>query len=175
MKEKAQKIRRKSRRNTIIAIRFIFFLICLIVMCSIILTNVIARYRSEAIASKNIDIALYVFQEDHQTMTFKLDNMVPREEPYQYTFSVTNTDSNNKIAPTSTNPTNILIGGEALADTDGTYFKTFTTATQTLTHSTEQTDVYYLLVYFPETYKSQQEYQSMIESIEIMLDSKQKI
>ena len=78
-------------------------------------------------------------------------------------------------APTSTNPTNILIGGEALADTDGTYFKTFTTATQTLTHSTEQTDVYYLLVYFPETYKSQQEYQSMIESIEIMLDSKQKI
>ena len=54
-------------------------------MCSIILTNVIARYRSEAVASKNIDIALYVFQEDHQTMTFKLDNMVPRSEPYQYT------------------------------------------------------------------------------------------
>ncbi|MEF2619425.1 MAG: hypothetical protein U0N02_01195 [Clostridia bacterium] len=202
MKEKVQRIRRKSRRNTVIAIRFIFFLICLIVMCSIILTNVIARYRSEAVASKNIDIAMYVFQEDHQTMTFKLDNMVPRSEPYQYTFSVTNTDSNNKIAqttieyditiktttniplqyvlyknqtPTSTNPTNILTGGNALADTDGTYFKKFTTATQTLTHSTEQTDVYYLLVYFPETYKSQQEYQSMIESIEIMLDSKQKI
>ena len=101
MKEQVRRRRRKGRRTTVIAIRFIILAVCIIVLCSIALTNTIARYRSEALASKDIEIAMYVFKEDHQTMSFKLDQMVPRAEPYQHTFSVTNSDSNNKIAKTS--------------------------------------------------------------------------
>lgn len=101
MKEQVRRRRRKGRRTTVIAIRFIILAVCIIVLCSIALTNTIARYRSEALASKDIEIAMYVFKEDHQTMSFKLDQMVPRAEPYQHTFSVTNSDSNNKIAQTS--------------------------------------------------------------------------
>ena len=167
MKEQVRRRRRKGRRTTVIAIRFI------------------------------------IMAEDHQTMSFKLDQMVPRAEPYQHTFSVTNSDSNNKIAqtsidyditiktttnlplqyvlyknqtPTSANPTNILpSAGTVQADTDGTYFKNFKTSTQTMAHSTKKTDVYYLLIYFPETYKNQPEYQNMIESMEVIIDSKQKV
>ena len=203
MKEQVRRRRRKGRRTTVIAIRFIILAVCIIVLCSIALTNTIARYRSEALASKDIEIAMYVFKEDHQTMIFKLDQMVPRDEPYQHTFSVTNSDSNNKIAqtsidyditiktttnlplqyvlyknqtPTSANPTNILpSAGTVHADTDGTYFKNFKTSTQTMAHSTKKTDVYYLLIYFPETYKNQPEYQNMIESMEVIIDSKQKV
>ena len=43
-----------------------------------------------------------------------------------------------------------------------------------MAHSTKKTDVYYLLIYFPETYKNQPEYQNMIESMEVIIDSKQK-
>ena len=203
MKEQVRRRRRKGRRTTVIAVRFIILAVCIIVLCSIALTNTIARYRSEALASKDIEIAMYVFKEDHQTMSFKLDQMVPRAEPYQHTFSVTNSDSNNKIAqtsidyditiktttnlplqyvlyknqtPTSANPTNILpSAGTVQADTDGTYFKNFKTSTQTMAHSTKKTDVYYLLIYFPETYKNQPEYQNMIESMEVIIDSKQKV
>ena len=78
--------------------------------------------------------------------------------------------------PTSANPTNILpSAGTVQADTDGTYFKNFKTSTQTMAHSTKKTDVYYLLIYFPETYKNQPEYQNMIESMEVIIDSKQKV
>ena len=161
MKEQVRRRRRKGRRTTVIAIRFIILAVCIIVLCSIALTNTIARYRSEALASKDIEIAMYVFKEDHQTMSFKLDQMVPRAEPYQHTFSVTNSDSNNKIAqtsidyditiktttnlplqyvlyknqtPTSANPTNILpSAGTVQADTDGTYFKNFKTSTHPIT------------------------------------------
>ncbi len=202
MMEKVQRRRRKSSRNTAIAIRFIIFLICIIALCSIVFTNVIAKYNSKATALKNIDIAIYAFKEDHQTMNFKLDNMIPQTEPYQHTFSVTNTDSNNKIAqtsieyditiktttniplqyvlyknqtPTSVSPSNIIIEETVQADADGTYFKTLKTAKQTFTHSTTQTDIYYLLIYFSETYKTQPEYQHMVESVEITIDSAQII
>ena len=83
MKEQVRRRRRKGRRTTVIAIRFIILAVCIIVLCSIALTNTIARYRSEALASKDIEIAMYVFKEDHQTMSFKLDQMVPRAELFE--------------------------------------------------------------------------------------------
>ena len=39
-----------------------------------------------------------------------------------------------------------------------------------MAHSTKKTDVYYLLIYFPETYKNQPEYQNMIERMQSLIN-----
>ena len=59
-------------------------------------------------------------------------------------------------------------------DEDGTYFRTMTTTRQEFGFEQEEHNDYILLVYFPTTYKSSQ-YQDLVESIQINVDSKQKL
>ena len=58
-----------------------------------------ARYESTAVASTELEVALYALEE-HDEYTISLSEMVPREAPYVYEFTVTNTDKNGTLTDT---------------------------------------------------------------------------
>ena len=72
------------------------------------------------------------------------------------------------------NATNLLEGTMDLPvqDEDGTYFRTITTDKITLKYTEGKTNLYQKVVYFPENY-NQENYQDIIELIEINVNGKQ--
>lgn len=167
--------------------------------CIFILLFVLQRtgaiFQTVTESEANIDIAFYCIKEDFQTMTLKLENMIPRTDPYTYNFTVSNNNGTKRteteleydlLIRTTTNlPLDITlydtntnlseIGTETvIADEDGTFFKTITIPQREFGFLEDQTDSYRIEVVLPEIYKSHV-YQDIIELIEITVDSKQKI
>ena len=67
---------------------------------------------------------------------------------------------------------NIIETNEITQDEDGTYFRTMTTKEEELYYKEPKTNQYTLVVHFPENYNTE-EYQDIIEMLEITVDSKQ--
>ncbi len=177
----------------------VFLLIDLLAILIMINTSN-ARYESTAVASTELEVALYALEEN-DTYTISLDEMVPREEPYVYKFTVTNTDKNGKLtdvklfydlkiiattnmhlnyklyknenylSPTASSIVNLDI---VAPDEDGTFFRTLTTSRVYFGFESVETNEYTLLVYFPESFKDSK-YQDLIESIQINIDSQQAV
>ncbi len=177
----------------------VFLLIDLLAILIMINTSN-ARYESTAVSNTELEIALYALEED-DTYTISLDEMVPREDPYVYRFTVTNTDKNgnlsevrlyydlkiiattnmhlnyklyknqNYLSPSATSIVNLDI---VAADADGTFFRTLTTSREYFGYQQVETNEYTLLVYFPESF-SDSKYQDLIESIQINIDSQQAV
>ena len=80
-----------------------------------------------------------------------------------------NEDYNNE------NSTNIIIN-DTIAKTseDGAYFKTMETNKQTFGFTTDEENIYHLVITFPKEYDSF-EYQDIVEGITINIESKQII
>lgn len=159
-----------------------------------------ARFTSKAVSESLIDVALYALNEDND-LEITLDKMVPRNDPYVYNFKVINSDGKNitdtrmyydlKIITTTNIPLeyklcknvalcqadsaeNIINVDKTVKDADGTYFKTMTTSREFFGFEEEEENDYTLLVYFPVKYKSSN-YQDLVESIQINIDSRQII
>ena len=195
-------MRRRNKRK-ICTFIIVFLLIDLVAIMTIFnVSN--ARYESDAVAETELDVALFAISEtDNYTIT--LDKMVPREDPYVYRFSVSNTDENGKLTDVkmkynlrliaTTNlpleyklylnqnylsPTarDILTLGqdEIIPDEYGTFFRVMTTPEQRFVYSYTQTYNYTLLVYFPdENDNKDSKYQDQIENIRIEIDAKQLV
>lgn len=160
-----------------------------------------ARFATTSTSATQLDVALYALSEDND-LNILLDTLVPRDEPYVYTFSVYNTDGTNvtdaamvydlKIIATTNIPleyrlcmnktesqcingnTNDINVNQVIRDDDGTFFRHMTTTRQEFGFEQEERNDYVLLVYFPSRYDSSQ-YQDLVESIQINVDSKQKL
>lgn len=182
-----------------VAVKLIITCISLIIIITLILTTM-ARYESQGDSIGEIEVALYVLNADYQSMNLKLDNMIPKDQPYIHNFSVSNYNDTERtdveleytlsIRTTTNLPltyelylnenynapsaTNIITQNTIEADSDGTYFRTITTDTKTFGYIQNETNIYQLLVYFPTTYSSVQ-YQDIVESIEIIINSRQVI
>lgn len=180
-------------------IKFLILLLILILLVKII-SSVLARYQSNATTNSNIQVAFYVLNENYEKMTLKLDSLYPREEPYVYTFSISNfkdekiceTDMQYdlKIRTTTnlpleyslysnqnyndTDALNIITSDEITQDEDGTYFRIIKTNTESFSYKEKKENIYQLVVYFPQKYNTIN-YQDIIEGIEISVDSKQVI
>lgn len=191
--------RRKRLNKKILAVLSIVMLAGFLTIFAILrLSN--AKFVSTATSETELDVALYALSEEND-LTILLDTLVPRDEPYVYNFSVVNTDGTNltdtvliydlKIIATTNipleyklcmNKTNCQsssvsndINHDVVArDADGTYFRTMTTTRQEFGFEQEERNNYTLLVYFPSRYDSSQ-YQDLVESIQINVDSKQKL
>ena len=74
----------------------VFLLIDLLAVLVVINTSN-ARYESTAVSNTELEVALYALEEDDD-YTISLNEMVPREEPYVYKFTVTNTDKNGNLS-----------------------------------------------------------------------------
>lgn len=159
-----------------------------------------SKYESRATAKSNIEVAFYVINKDYQNMSLNLDSLFPRDEPYIYTFSISNSDGTNMCETdmeydlairTTTNlpieyelymnekyndsgATSIIKTNEITQDSDSTYFRVITTNTETFTYKEEKTNVYQLVLRFPKKYNTIN-YQDIIEGIEITVNSRQII
>lgn len=165
-----------------------------------IFTLTLSKFESEAQSTTDIDIAFYLLKEDYQTMQLSLDNLYPSDKPYVYTFSISNNDGEKMaevdltydvtISTTtnlpltyelylneeynSENATTAIINNVIELDGDGTYFRKISTETKEFKYKTAETNIYQLVVYFPSEYNTEN-YQDIIESIEININSKQTI
>lgn len=189
------KRRNEKKKYTFI---IIFLLIDLLVILSIFnISN--ARFTSKATSETKLNVALYALSEDND-LDIVLDNMVPRDEPYKYTFSVYNSDGTNrtetnlqydlKIIATTNIPleyklcmnnlnycesgTNIINVDEVTTDEYGTKFRVMTTDPVIFGYDKDERKDYTLLIYFPKKYNSSI-YQNLVESVQVRVESKQII
>jgi len=176
--------------------KFVILLLCFFVVARMF-TLTLSKFQSVTQSNPNIDIAFYILKEDYQTMQLNLGSIIPRSEPYIYYFSVSNTDGVNtaevnmkyniKIRTTTNLPIdyalyiqdnetqeeiNAIINNTTQKDEYGTYFRIIETQDKTFYYTKSETNVYKLVITFPEIYHSI-EYENIIESIEILVDSKQ--
>ena len=190
------KKKNEVRKRIIKLLILVFVLILLIKMISF----TYSKYESRANTKPNIIVAFYVLNKDYQSMNLNLDELVPREEPYIYTFSISNTKGQKRCQTdleyelsikTTTNlpityelyknqnynddnATSIKKTDEIIQDEDGTYFRIITTETESFSFREDETNIYQLVVHFPQEYNTIN-YQDIIEGIEITVNSKQII
>ena len=154
----------------------------------------LSKYTKEAISTAKVGLAIYLLNADYYTTNLKLMDLTPRTDPYIYTFKIANfkdsTHADTSLTydlgiKTTTNmpityqlymnyDTNnsIITSDTTAADDDGTYFRTFKTAQETMLYNENKENIYTLYVYFPVSYNSS-DYQDLVEYIEINVDSKQ--
>lgn len=176
----------------------VLFLVLLIVLLNI--PSTLSRYTSSSSSDVETDVAFYVLKSDYQTENILLDEIVPRDDPYVYNFSVANNDGTNRLETnlsydlsirtttnlpleyelylnedyTSSGASSIFVSDNTVLDSDSTYFRNFTTDTKYFSYLYDEVNNYQLVVYFPREYIDYK-YQDIYESIEITLKSKQVI
>lgn len=177
--------------------KLILLIISLIIVLRIFML-VWSRYESEATSNANVDIAFYLLNEDFKEMTLNLAKIFPRDNSYIYTFSIGNEEGEKTaeidmtydlVIRTTTNlpltyelymnqnyneegATDIIQTDEIDYDENGTYFRTMTTKTEELLYKEPKTNIYTLVIHFPENYNTE-DYQDIIEMLEITIDSRQ--
>lgn len=186
------KNKKNSRYNLIILIVFVIILIVIGISITM------ARYKSTGSSSISSDIAFWVFEEGFQTGSIMLTDLYPRNEAFEYTFSVSNTKGT-KVAETSleytmylTTTTNLpleyeiykdnqkLVGDDienniVLDESGQCYVRKIKINNGEFSFDQTKTDNYKLLVTFPSKYSSTEEFEGMIDNIDIAVDAKQKI
>lgn len=187
-----------NKKRKKIFIKFILFLIILIVITNLAIT--ISKYETLFSTEGDLEVAIYLLKEEFSAVPIKLNAIVPRNDAYVYNFTVSNNNGTDrtetlleyelKLVATTNLPleyelymnekhtdsgaTNIINSDVISQDEDGTYFRTMTTPTNNFGYETNETNTYQLVIHFPATYKSP-EYQNLIEGLEIQINSKQII
>lgn len=188
-----EKNRKTLYRNLIILI----VAIILLIIIGIAIT--MARYRSTGNTEVSAEVAFFVVEEGLQTGNIMLDNLYPREQAFEYDFTVSNTDGT-KIAETSieyemelrittnlpleidiykdgsklTNA-NDIENNIVLDESGQCYIRKIKIKKGEFTFNQEKTDTYKISVKFPTQYSTNEEYEGMIDHVSIVLDAKQKI
>lgn len=177
--------------------KLIILVLCLLIIARIFVL-VLSKYESISDSYANVDIAFYLFKEDYKTMTTNLASILPQDNAYVFEFTIGNEDGI-EIAEvdleyeltlrTTTNlpltyelymnqqytdegATNIIKENAVALDEYGTYFRTMTTDKITLPYTQGTTNLYQLVVYFPANY-NQENYQDIIELLEITVNAQQ--
>lgn len=182
-----------SYRNLIILI------IAIIMLIAIGIAITMARYRSTGSAEINAEVAFYVLNEGYQEGNIMLSGLYPREAPFEYEFTVSNNDGTNisettldyniELKMTTNLPLEIdiykngtklteasAIENSIVLDQSGQcYIRKINIKKGSLTFNQNQTDTYKVSARFPESYKNNSEYQSIIDHVSIVLDAQQRI
>lgn len=183
-------------RNFSSIIYKVTFLFVALILVICLLPKTFSKYETNIHATADVDAAFYVITTNYQYQTIQLTNIIPRNESYAITFSVANTDGQNRLETrlrynlsirattnlpltfelyegiVNENLTGIITNNVVEADEYGTYFRTINTNTKYFSYLYDEITYYTLLIYFPETYKNYM-YQDIIEAIEIIIDSEQ--
>lgn len=189
----------KNKKTKLLYTKMVILIICFLIVMQLF-SLVLSKYESIINSNAMIDVAFYLLEEDYQQMTTHLPTIYPKNGVFIYTFSVGN-QRGQEIAETDITydltlrtTTNLPLTYELymnetyeqegaidiikqnLVERDecGTYFRTMTTDSITLSYETGTTNIYELVVEFPENYK-EEDYQDIIEMLEITIDAKQVI
>ena len=186
---------RRRRKAKLMYIKFAFLVLLAIVAISLI-RNSTAKYRSTAKSNADVDLAFYMFKEQDISQDLKLESILPRVEPYEYTFSVANNDGTDRTETaihytiefkTTTNlplnfkvynsedmETDLVESTETKTDDDGTYFKYIKVAGGNLGFEQDETHTYKLHVEFPQEYNLAQ-YEGIVEYVKVTIKSSQRV
>ena len=179
---------------------FIFgTLLFVLLLLTVFLTpTTLSKYSTSTDSSAETQIAFYLLKATYQTSTVLLEEITPRNQPYTYTFAVSNTNGTKRTETnlqydlsiktttnlpltyelymnsvyTDANADEVITNSTTTQDSDGTYFNIFTTDTEYFSYSYNQTNNYQLVVYFPSNCVDEM-YQDIVELIEIRIESKQ--
>ncbi len=177
------------------SISFMILVIVLIVFISMdFFTH--SRYESVASSSNKLNTAIYLLNDDYQTIQVKLPDVLPDNHQFTYTFSVSNyngskhSDTNLKykihIRTTTNmqleyelyntinieNATSCVLSENIEPDSDGTFFRHILTDETTFLYSEDAIDYYTLLFTFSDDYDSYI-YSGLADYIEINVISSQ--
>lgn len=179
--------------NKKIYICIVLVLIILILIFK--LPGTLSKFSSSLSGAATGGIAFYVIEPEYQSKDIKLDEMFPREEEYKYYFSVANYKDEKRletnaeysiIIRTTTNlnleyklfkkdsDEDILVEKNTEPDQDGTYFNIMETKKEKFGFKENQKNEYVLSIKFPIEYIAY-DYQDVVESVEIIIDSAQVI
>ena len=161
-----------------------------------------SRYEVRAKINANIDKALYIFEDEKISFNLDPNEIIPRDDPYTYKFSVSNfnaskesdVDISYKVSiRTTTNlpiqlklyrnelydsetSVNLLNGSSVVQDEDSAWYRVYNVADEfEFLYTSKSTDVFTLVINFPSVYSENPIYADYIENIEVTLESKQII
>ena len=189
----------KNKKDKRVFIKALIIILGIIVATRLFVL-ILARYESMSNSVANVDVAFYVLKDDYKTMTTNLDSLLPQDDAYIYTFSIGNQDGTQTAEVdleyeltirtttnlpltyelymnqqyTDSNAQNIITENKIEADEQGTYFRKLLTDKVSLSYKVATTNQYQLVVHFPKEYNPEN-YQDIIELIEITVDSHQVI
>ncbi len=185
--------------------RFLLFSVMLLLalfLAYYLFKGAYASYKSSAKLVTNIDKALYLIDTDKMSFNIDPEQIVPSLKPYTYKFSVSNFNSSKqgevsllytvKVITTTNLPisiqlyrnenyddsqaTPLLTGARTVQDEDGSWYNIYdTNNSYTMDYNDKITDIYTLVVNFPKSYSSSTTYADCIESIEVRIESSQKV
>lgn len=175
---------------------------CLIIITLIVIRNYkFTKSKYETITDVEVTptIAFFVTDVKSYNDSIKLEEIVPRSEPYLYSFTVSNFKDNKRANVdltysiefiTTTNlPLNFKLYREDdlenditsstsfTTDSNGMYYKhLFIEEVSSLKYSLDSTDTYILSVEFPEIYNSNpDDYSGVVELIEVYVHAEQEV
>ena len=156
----------------------------------------LSRYESKVVSSNSLTTAIYLLNDSYQNIQVKLPDVIPSNNQYSYTFSISNyndlkhSDTNLKYRihirtttnmPISYNLFNsldatssesIVITNEINPDSDGTFFRHIYTDYKEFLYTNDEIEYYTLLFTFDEEYKDYI-YNGLVDYIEINIESSQ--
>lgn len=176
----------------------IILLVTIVLISTFNLTE--SRYETDTRIKLSPSLAFFVVGVSTQSGQIKLESMIPRSEPYLYTFNVSNFDSSNKkanvdltysieIITTTNMPLEFKIfKGENLSqneidsntyetDENGVYYRHLVIdGISTMPFNAWTTDVYTLWVSFPlENKLKPDSYEGVIDLVDIKIDAEQVV
>ena len=188
-------INKKKLFKSLIIIALIIIIISAIVQ----IRQTLARYETVAQGEGDVDVAFWVVDNDVKTGRIILEDLYPREEPFEYIFTISNFNEDGKRAETdleydilittstylplsyevTRNGMTCINEGQLYIDVDDTYYRVIRLETDTnnftMDCDNDQTDTFTIKVTFPEEYSSNPEYADLIEDIKIELSARQII
>ena len=184
-------------KNNILKISMLLFLI-IFFLCLVPFTK--SSYESKSVFNFKNDVAIYLLEASFEKTDINIPDLIPSTESYVYNFTISNTDGENVAEvdlscdlyiKTTTNlplnyalylnedyadssSTDIFDSEEIITDEYGTYYRKVSIPTRYLYYDQPITDRYTLVIEFPIIYNNSL-YENCIESIELIVDSKQII
>ena len=168
--------------------------VVIIVIAILIIPASYSKYESKGESEAEIQYAFYLLKADYFTKNIKLMDIVPRNDSYEYVFTVSNFDGDKRletdleydlwISATTNLPldyklylndnlTNDIIRDDKVeADNYGTFFRTMKTDKMRFSFKNNETNTYRLFISFPEMYNDSV-YADLVENIAINIESRQ--
>ena len=179
---------------------FGILLLLVLFLASYLFKIAYARYETSTKINANIQKALYIFGADEQSFNLEPDGIIPKSSPYVYKFSVSNFNDEHEtdvdisydlsIRTTTNLPitiklyrnelydssgaTNLFSGSTSLQDSDGAWYRLYKCPdSYEMYYKNKTTDIYTIVVNFPQEYAKDLTYENDIENIEVNIKSRQ--
>ena len=166
--------------------RFLLFgvgLVFILFLSLFLLRNTFARYELRSRIDANIDRALYIFDATEMSFNLEPSGIIPSSNKYVYRFSVSNFNETKESDVdelyrnelyTDSGARSILSGAIQKQDEDDAWYKVYNAENEyEMSYENHTTDTYSLVVSFPLEYATDTTYANYIESIEVIIKSKQ--